>query len=220
MGSGEVSEGLRHKPRHNARDAEKVPGDMGWFELKLIWWGVPRDDPNVNAIRVRLGKVWRRLSGLDRSWLLAAASAIADAEAAKAAWKLKSDAARHRQLLRLAKHAAELMKEIRLVFPPPWVGEDRALLLKLLGLVEGAFRATLPVEKQKAVLVAAETARRAKRMLARTGYTHFELLADLAWLASGMRGDPISERSIRRYLEVPLPSVDSGKRAAQKRRKR
>ena len=219
MGSGEDSEGLRHKPRHNARDAEKVPGDMGLFELKLIWWGVPRDDPEVNAIRVRLSKVWRRLSDLDRGWLLGAASAIAEAEAAKAAWNPKADAARHRKLRRLASHAAELMKEIRLVFPPPWVGKDRALLVKLLGLAEGTFRATMPVEKQEAVLVAGEIARRAKRRLARTGYAHFELLADLAWLASGRRY-PITEHAVRRYLEVPLPSMDSKKRAPKKRKKR
>jgi hypothetical protein len=175
---------------------------MGLFELKLIWWGVPRKHPDVNAIRVRLGKVWRRLSNLDRSYLLGAANAIAEAEAAKAAWNPKADEARHRQLLGLAKRTAELAKEIRLTFPPPWVGEDRELLVRLCGLAAGTFRATMPVEKRTSAYVAAEILRRAKRRLvAQTGYAHFELLADLAWLASGMRYQ-ISERSIRRYLEI------------------
>src|ERR1019366_9448331 len=105
MGSGEVGEGLRHKPRHNSGDAKTLPDDMGLFGLRLIEWGVPRDHPDVEAIRIRMGKVWRRLSGSDRSRLLGAAEIIAEAEAAKAASNPKADATRHRQLRGLSKSA-------------------------------------------------------------------------------------------------------------------
>src|ERR1035437_9806756 len=124
MGSGEDSEGLRHKPRHNTGDAKKVPNDMGFFEFRLIEWGVPRDHPDVEAIRIRMGKVWRRLSGSDQSRVLGAAEVIAEAEAAKAAWNPKADATRHRQLRGLSKSAAETAKKFGLMFPPPWVGKD------------------------------------------------------------------------------------------------
>src|ERR1017187_7544853 len=107
MDSDGDKQGLHHKPRHNSEDAGKVPGDMGWFELKLIGWGVSREHQAVNAIRVRLGKVWRRLSDKDRIYLLGAAEAIAEAEAAKAAWNPKADQAQQRRLGKIAKNAAK-----------------------------------------------------------------------------------------------------------------
>jgi hypothetical protein len=220
MGSGEDSEGLRHKPRHNARDAEKAPVGMGWFELKLIGWGVPPENPDVDAIRVRLGKVWRRLSFPDQSRLLNAAEVIAEAEAVKAAWNPKADAARHRQLRNLANDASKLARKFGLMFPPPWVGKDRDLLVRLVGLAQNTLVATMPVEKQGYACGTAQILRGVtRRLVARTGYAHFQLLADLAWLASGMRQE-ISEHAVRRYLEVPLHPVFSRKSAPRKVKKR
>lgn len=247
MGSSEYCEGLRHKPRHNAGDAGKVPDDMGFFELKLIGWGVPREHPDVDAIRIRLGRVWRRLPDPDRFELLRAAEAIAEVEAAKAAWNPKADEGRRRELRGLAQSAVKLVREIHL-FLPPRVGEDRRdypgipaaptgsvrdqLLANLASLAEGTLLATKPFEKVTSAYMAAWNLRRAKRRLvARTGNAHFELLADLAWLASGMRYK-ISERSLRRYpipggslifnrryLGTHLSSMGSGRRAAQKAQK-
>jgi hypothetical protein len=201
---------------------------MGLFELKLIGWGVSPEDPAVNAIRVRLGKVWRRLSGLDRSWFLGAAAEIAEAERKKVAWNPKESKNRDRGNRKIAISAVNLLKQLRERYRPPWEGEDsrvRKQLMDLAAIAEGHLRATQPVERDTSIHVAAELLKRTKRRLVkRTGSAQLELLADLVWLASGMRRQ-ISERSIRRYLKVtlpstPLPSIGSGEKAARKRKKR
>ena len=207
MDSGEDREGLRHKPRHKSGDAEKALTDMRLFELKLMWWGVPREHPNVKSIRDRLEKVFRRLSFFDQRDLLEAAESIALAEDAKASWNPKTDGERQLELRGLAYRTMNLRNEIQVVLPAPLRREHSELLEKLGDFSADILFEMKPVAIANSQCEAASMVRRAKRRLVeRTGFAHFELLADLAWLASGMRYQ-ISERSVRRYQKIQFRSV-------------
>jgi hypothetical protein len=205
MVSSEGGKGLRHKPRHMIMN--KLTGQLGLDEHPewsiILKWGIFSDvDPRVDAILARLGRVCLRLSADDSVAYLRAAEHIAAAEKAKAEWNPKATRARYSHLARSAREAAELLKELNVLFPPPWAGERAplgALMEGLASLIAGAVGATHP-DLKRATIRASAGVQTAKKLLSRRGGIRWELLRDLVWLASGRRAKP-DERTVRRYLE-------------------
>src|ERR1700684_651424 len=92
------------------------------------------------------------------------------------------------------------------MFPAPSEVERAQISDIVAGLVAflyGVVVASTGVTATVPVRVTGRTRRSLKQRLSRKvgGRTHWELIADLAWLASGRQGNPCSERTVRRYLE-------------------
>jgi len=89
------------------------------------------------------------------------------------------------------------------MFPPPWTGAQTSIGILLAGLaafIEGCFGATMFIGKDLSVSKARAMIRVTKQHRSKEKRRmHFELIAELVWLASGQR-TRISESSVRRYL--------------------
>jgi len=144
-----------------------------------------------------------RLSPQDQFLLLATADSIAEAERVKATWTSKSKRTQCANLGRVAVAAARLSKEISEAFPPPWTDDlvqIGVLLAKLGAFIEGVFTATMQV-RELAVTSARAWVRIMKQNRPANRRVYWELIQNLTWLASGKRGAPISERTVRRYSQ-------------------
>ena len=169
-------------------------------------WNVSEDEADARAAVKRLEKFWERWSPEQCEWFLRTAENIAIAETTKKAWNPKANRIQYESLGKSAIRAAQLAKQLGALFPPPWKDERAAigdLVIQLVGYVRGALEATIPTEKAVEIRLASKNIRRIRRSITKkTGHTHWELLLDLARLAS--RGEnelDISERTIRRYLK-------------------
>lgn len=179
------------------------------FDERLEKWGLHSADSNAENVRERFIKLSRGLPESSLEALLQAAEFINRVEKAKAAWNPKTNRLKYRRLSRLAISAAILTKEIAEIFPSPWAGQSApigALVGGLVELVHGTLMATTAAYRDR--LVAAGSARKALRsvrelLVKKTGKTHWALVRDLVWLASGTKGVAPSERTIRRYLVRP-----------------
>jgi hypothetical protein len=182
-------------------------------------WGIEWDDPHFQAIAKRLDRIWPRLSADDRDLYLRTAESIAEAEKAKNAWNPKAVRGRYARLSKNAVAAAKLANEIGAMFPPPWTGERAPigdLMQGLAAFVSGSLDATYPADTTIAVYTARAFIRMTKRRLSRkAGGMHWELIRDLAWLASQKKVEP-NERTVRRYLDegrmVKNPAEECWKR--------
>jgi len=213
-------EGTTRKAPNIGRNVNAEPSgpDLGLLNLQLLKWNVNVDDPRVEMIVRRLAKVWPRLSVTDRAWLLCAAESIAAAGEAKTEWNPKEHARRHKELRRASVHAAKLAKEVRALFPHDPDTKIMAFVSELGAFAEGTMVATLPVAQRTTVQLAESLVRGAGlRIKGRTGQMYLELIADLAWLAGGLKtANPISERSVRRLLQPDSSSMGYKKKAARK----
>ena len=214
MVSSEDAGGLRHNPRHSgtisrlellAYGLAKEPGGSpeSTFFRK---WGVPTDDPHAIDIQRRLARVLRRLSSEEGALFLVTAETIAKAQEAKKSWNPKANRARHVRLGTSTIAAARLALEIAAMYPPPWEGERGHigdLVAGLVSFIVGNVQATASAAPTLSVMVARRMLMNLKQRLSKKtgGRTYWELIADLAWLISGKRGVPCSERTVRRYLE-------------------
>lgn len=171
-------------------------------------WGCPIQElvfePRASEVLSRMYKLWPRLTPGQRHLYLLTAESIAEAEKAKSEWNPKASRARYARLAKNAVAAANLVKEISAVYPPPWIGEKYKigeLVLGLASFISGTFSATFPWERDEAVATATGLLRTAKKRIARrTAGMRWELLRDLVWLASGKRVE-LDERDVRRYLD-------------------
>jgi len=154
-------------------------------------WNVSEDEADARAVVERLEKFWQRWSPEQVEWYLRAAESIAIAQKTKKAWNPEANRIQYESLAKSAIGAARLAKELGTLFPPPWEDERAAigdLVIQLVGYVRGALEATIPIEKAVAIRLASMNIRRIKRSITKkTGQTHWELLRDLACLASGGR---------------------------------
>ena len=170
----------------------------------FVRWSIPRTDLDAREVKVRLERTWHGWTAARKGLFLLAAESIVTAERAKFAWNPNST--QHRQLSKAAIAAAQLAQEIAIFFPPPWEGSRKPigdLVTQLAAFITGTLRATISSDKRVSALVAREIIQGLKRETPRaTGRIHWELIRDLAWLASGKRV-ACSERTIRRYLEEP-----------------
>ena len=228
MVSGEEKQRLRHNARHKIGDgplmnaleyAAIYKSVLEPAVARLATWGIhDTTDPEVKPILDRVRAFWPRLSPEDRELYLRTAESIAEAERAKAG-KPRATRAQHARLSRNAVSAAQLALEIGAMFPPPWTG-DRApvgtLIENLASFIEGSVGATFQapifeVTKAKALLKMTRASIGKK-----TRGINWELLRDLAWLASGKKMELPDERTIRRYLDGersrPNPAADRWKR--------
>jgi hypothetical protein len=223
MGSGEHEKGLRHNPRHknadSARDrwiAKLMSGARAHPEFSYFRkWGVKFDDPDlrIQAILENLYRVWPRFAEENRELYLRTAESIAAAEKAKVGWNPKASRERYARVAKNAVAAAQLAAELAVMFPPPWTGERApigTLLEGLASFVGGAVPATRPWELTEATIKARVRVQITKKRLQAKG-VQWELLRDLAWLASG-RTVQLDERSIRRYLDEPTHPKDPAAR--------
>jgi hypothetical protein len=155
-------------------------------------------------IQKRLDKIWPRLSADDRELYLRTAESIAEAEKAKSAWNPKAVRDRYTRLSKNAVTAAKLANEIGAMFPSPWTGERAPmgdLIQGLAAFVAGSLHATYPTDTTKAVFTARALTRMTKREVSKKARgMHWELICDLAWLASQQKVLP-NERTVRRYLD-------------------
>jgi hypothetical protein len=171
-------------------------------------WGCPIPElvfePRGSEILRRMYKLWRRLTADQRRMYLQTAERIAEAEKAKSTWNPKASRERSIYLAKSAVAAARLVRELSLIFPPPWLGDENKLGELVFGLasyIRGTLDATVPWERDEAVDAASGVLRTAKKRIARrTGGMRWELLRDLVWLASGKMRD-LDERDVRRYLD-------------------
>ena len=164
-------------------------------------WRLGRNDPDARVTAQHLAKTWARWPTEKRELLLRVAEWIAKVEKAKAAWNPKTQREAYKRVARAAVAAARLAEELCAMFPPPWKG-DRACIgvtvAELASFMKAGHRATSVPNRYVAALVTADLIDEHRGSL--TGRAHWELLRDLAWLASGKRL-LVSERTIRRYLE-------------------
>lgn len=218
------------------RDLNGNNSGLDFWPWQLFKWGVrpanlEAKDPierasererekQIQGIGRRLSKIWPQLSSSDRAWLFCAAEQIAESERTKNEWNPKRlGTAHHRRLCDARISAAKLGKEIRLLF-----GHDQdvvvaKLVRDLTGFAVGMLLATYPIEKVAATRAATSLlAEAAQRIKSRTGRTHLKLITDLAWLASGTKGTPPSERSVRYLLQLPVTSNTSKKKTTRNRR--
>lgn len=172
-------------------------------------WGLQDDDPTAKDVGARFVKLSLRVPEEALRSILETAESIVTAEKAKAAWNPKAYRKQYRRLSRTGVSAAKLAIEIAEIFPPPWEGEQAPLGLLIESLflfVNGAVMATTHLSRETlSVLRNAHRTLQSTRPLltGKTGRTHWELIRDLVWLASGKRSVRLSERTIRRYLEEP-----------------
>lgn len=174
--------------------------DHGGWDQALSVWGIDSEDLDARAIGARVKRAWSKWEPFNRAALLRAADAVAAAERAKANWVPKKHRPRHRKLARCSVKAAELVVELAEMFPAPWTGTSRevgVLVTQLMALVDTALRATTVLDRDRAVWEAASHVRRLRKLP--DGRVPWELLRDLAWLASG-KDFEFSERTLRRYL--------------------
>ena len=217
MGSSADKGRLRHNPRHNEsastlsflhqlasarpRPVKSQRSDL--FREQLEAWGIPLDDAEGMATKERLEKTRPVLSTKAQILLFLTAEEITEAEKAKNAYNLKANRDRYTALCKNAIAAARLVKNIREMFPPPWIGVHSRIGTLLAGLapfIEGTFSATMHIGKDLSRMKAHAMIQTAKRHGAKEkSRMHYELIADLIWLASG-KNFRISERSVRRYL--------------------
>ena len=167
-------------------------------------WGVEWSDPQFKDIAKRLYGIWPRLSAEDRELYLRTAESIAEAEKAKSAWNPKAMRDQYTRLSKTAVAAARLANELGAMFPPPWTGERAPmgdLMQGLASFVAGSLHATFPKDRDTAVHTARFLLQTTRRSVSRKGRgMHWELIRDLAWLASQKKARP-DERTVRRYLD-------------------
>ena len=179
------------------------------FDERLGKWGLQVDDLHANAVRERFVNLSVRLSETSLEGLLQTAESISRAEKAKATWNPKVNRKQNRRLSRTAVSAARLAQELAEIFPPPWEAERApigALISGLASFMKGALMATMHQSAESFLEV-----RNARKMLQatqrplnkKTGMMHWQLIADLVWLASGKTRAHLSERTVRRYVEEP-----------------
>jgi len=169
-------------------------------------WGIGRGDLEGRAIAKKVTRIWAEWSVPDRYALLHIAERIAEAERLKAAWNPKVTRAAYRRLAGLAVDSARLADSLRLAFPPPWQGnaaEVGRLAADLAAFAHAVLRSTFP-DHSIATGVAAEMIERHRT--SGKARVPWELLRDLAWLASGKMYE-VSERTIRRYSDRRLAKM-------------
>ncbi len=221
MVSNAGDKGARHKDRRSRKItiydlmSAQEESEAAIFEalrrnpeyLFLQEWGFRlgelADDPRTFDILTRLHRIWPRLSAGDRELYLRTADRIAEAEIAKITWNPKAGAKRYVKLAKSALSAARLVRELSLIFPPPWAEEEAVigdLVFELASFISGTVAATLPWDRDRAVDSATDLLRTAKKRIVRkAGRMHWELIRDLVWLASRKKIAP-DERTVRRYL--------------------
>jgi hypothetical protein len=178
--------------------------------LALEFWGVSSGHLNVRPIVERLSKVWKKWEPTTRAVLLVTADAIAAAERARSVSPSPTQRSKTIQLSRSIVGAAKLSKELRAMFPPPWDGE-RAwlghLYLHLSEYIRGAIRGVVDADRASPVFIAkAHVELLISETSAQGTRSHWELLALLVWLAGGMKGNPRSESTMRRWVREPSAS--------------
>jgi hypothetical protein len=148
--------------------------------------------------------VWRSWSAQDRRLLLDTAEAIARAERAKRNWNPKALRGAYRQLIRASINAFKEAHKLAELVPPPWDGDREGVgaMVRLLvehgtDIIHDTSLGDVPI------FGAARLIQQLKRKaLRQRRQMRWELLRDLAWLASGKTlSDGFSERTVRRYLE-------------------
>ena len=165
-------------------------------------WSLERNDFDAKAVAKRLDTAWRGWSPRQKQLLLRAAERIADAERAKEDWNPKATHSAQIKLEKMALQAVHLAEELIGAFPPPWEGSRKAigeLVACLAAFAGGVIDASYPWSEKLLVRIASGVLRVLK---ADSRQMHWELLRDLAWLASARRRSP-SERTVRRYLKRP-----------------
>lgn len=167
-------------------------------------WDIPDDDLNAKAISKELERTWQNWSPYARHLLLTAAEHIAHAERAKEqAQNFRRDAGAKRRLTRLAVEglqAARLAKMIATRCPPPWSDEQsaiRQMVTQLVDFVSCSLRETMIIDDHVATQLAGMMLD--ELALPANGSPSRDLIARLSWLASGQKGEPLNESSIRRY---------------------
>ena len=220
----EIGHGQRSNPKSRRKRTANVgqlmsPGQMSTETVLrmlraapefsfLEKWGCPipelNSEPRGSEILRRMYKLWKRLTGDQRRMYLQTAERIAEAEKAKTDWNPKASRERFIRLAKSVVAAAKLVEELRVVYPPPWVGEEYKigeLVFGLASFILGTFSATFPWARDEAASTARDLLRTAKKRIGRrTGGMRWELLRDLVWLASGKRLE-LDERDVRRYLD-------------------
>jgi hypothetical protein len=177
-------------------------------------WGLQANDLDAKDVGERFAKLSLRMPEETLRLILETTERIARAEGAKAKCNPKANPKRNQCLSRTAVRAASLAIEIAKIFPPPWEAEQEPIGILIAGLasfMDGALMATTHLSRETLSKL-----RNARRMLhstlrplkTKTGKTHWRIIQELAWLASGKGGARLSERSIRRFLEKPnLPRI-------------
>lgn len=211
---------LRHNSRHKKRREsltladlfspktlsrlESSAQDIDILLKKFREWHIDPGDPRTNAVLNRLEKIWPSLAKQDRIALLETGESIAEAEKAKRVWKLRATRQEYVNVAKCIIAAAQLEKQIRALFPPPWDGVRACiaeLSRELAAFIEGSLLAVVPNEKDLRLSTARTRVRSTKQRLSKkTGRFRWELVGEIAWLASRGEVDP-DERTVRRYLE-------------------
>jgi hypothetical protein len=201
--------GLGPRKARKAGPAERRLIAERLFDERLPKWTLRGDDLDAKKVRERFAKLSLRLPEQTIRQLLETAESIGSAENAKAMYNPKANRKQYRRLSRTAVSAAMLAIEIAEILPPPWEAERapiRGLVAGLASFMDGALMATLHAsgESLSKIRDAHKLLHATRRPLrAKTGKTYWELIRDLVWLVAGKKRDPLSERTIRRYLEKP-----------------
>ncbi len=228
MNSGEEQGGVRRKSKkRKSMTLRDLMTPAGWHQAQrenpefvfLAKWGYPvrvwNDDPQVLEIMERLDRFWPGLSAADRQLYLQTAESVAEAEKARRAWNPKASRKRFIQLAKTAVWAAKLANALSELFPPPLAGESAPLWDLMGGLgsfVAGVVAATVPIDTNVSARKANQLVKTTKQRLQRKARgINWELVRDLAWLASGKK-ITLDERAVRRYLEKVRSTTSPAKK--------
>jgi len=172
-------------------------------------WGVNKKNLQVREICGHLERAWASWPAPRRMHLVEAAAAVMRAERSKRRWVSVVQVERHQQLALAAIDGAQLALTLSKLFPRPWHGDEvERLVATLVAFLSAAVDETAVPEHEMAVGVARARLKALRRHT--SGRPHWELVADLAWLASGLQ-HKVSERTVRRYLTASIRRSPAGK---------
>jgi hypothetical protein len=194
-----------------------TPGSVSpEIAMLCLQWNLAANDPNVQDILGRLDRTWKQWTDEQRRTLEAAVEAIVRAEQLKKRSKSSSKQLTKRELLRICKlgsAALVLADGISSAFPPPWKWNQRGIEALVAELVGCALELKIVTElsgpKGRASTAGFLIAWAKSTTPPNTGRITWPLIAELVWLCSGMRRQPLDESAIRRYFQLrKKPAAD------------